>query len=546
MKLLIAEDEQAVREGMVHSIDWSAYGIDICGEAGNGTDALTMMKEHKPELLLTDIRMPHMNGLELIEQAQGLGLSFRSIILSGYNEFDYAKQALRLGASDFVLKPCRPEEIIRTVLSAKKYVESQTAREIEIEERDRSWNRNVPLMKSQILTGWIHYPSLPLENRKHLLTELEMNFRDTNVQVGLIRVDTSQIGKDGRDLVLMRYAAMNIVRETLGPVFRNCIEVFQEGNDLIFIATVNGSSSELLLKEGELLKPHMKELQANLEKYVKMTVSIAIGSSQASINDINYSYGEAVQAMESRFYQGRGGVFFYEERLESNGGEVIPAKEALLDIEWFEEVEQHIFDDLRHGSYEKALDLVDSWLDMFKTKSYLSKQEVHLRATTFMVSLQRIAKEHRMVVFEWKNELVSSMEQLPQVETLEELTTIIKKIVQHFVEACSSNRTLHRTVQLVIDIIKERYNTNLTLELVAREAFVSNTYLSSLFKQELGINFLDYLHQYRIEKAKELLQQDLKIYAVARLVGYQEERHFSSTFKKWTGVTPSQYKANIN
>ncbi|WP_211747772.1 hypothetical protein [Paenibacillus sp. Marseille-Q4541] len=87
---------------------------------------------------------------------------------------------------------------------------------------------------------------------------------------------------------------------------------------------------------------------------------------------------------------------------------IIPAKEALLDIEWFEEVEQHIFDDLRHGSYEKALDLVDSWLDMFKMNSYLSKQEVHLRATPFMVSLQRIAKEHRMVVFEWKNELVKS------------------------------------------------------------------------------------------------------------------------------------------
>lgn len=201
---------------------------------------------------------------------------------------------------------------------------------------------------------------------------------------------------------------------------------------------------------------------------------------------------------------------------------------------------------LRHGHFEHALDELEIWLSLFKSQFHYSKQEVNLRATTFLIRIQEIAKEHRIGAFEWKNELVNSMEQLPQVETLEELATIVKKMMQHLVEACSSNRTLHRTVQSVLELIKERYNTNLTLEAVAREAYISNTYLSSLFKQELGVNFLDYLHQYRIEKSKELLRQDLKIYAVARLVGYQEERHFSSTFKKWTGITPSQFKSTIH
>src|SRR5690606_20725187 len=111
----------------------------------------------------------------------------------------------------------------------------------------------------------------------------------------------------------------------------------------------------------------------------------------------------------------------------------------------------------------------------------------------------------------------------------------------------SGRRTLHRTVQAAIDIIHERYQTNLSLELVAREVFVSNTYLSTLFKQELGVNFLDYVHQFRIEQSKSLLLQQLKIFAVAKLVGYQDERHFSHTFKKWMGITPSQYqKRHIN
>ncbi|MGG4343959.1 response regulator [Paenibacillus lautus] len=555
MKLLIAEDEISVREGMVQLIDWESHGIVICGEAGSGSEALSIMESCRPDILLTDIRMPHMDGLELIEVAKARGMTFQPIILSGYNEFNYAKQAIRLGAADFILKPCRPEEILRTVLEAKKAAEFQEARESRLKEIDLSWNRNIPLMKSHVLSQWTRYPAVPLEDRRRLMLELQMDIRNIGVQVGLIRVDTSQIPLDERDVVLLRYAAVNIVKETLDSVYGGRIEAFQEGDDLLWVASMaeKGGRGGAKLTSGsapsqERLEPHIRALQGNLEKYLKMTVSIALGSWKGSINQAHDSYQEAVQAMESRFFQGRGGVFFYSDKLrrESTGQESGPASSSILDNERFEACEREMLDDLRHGSFEQALDHLDVWLDMFKTQSGYSKQEVNLRATTFMISLQRIAKEHRIGAFEWKNRLVNSMEQLPQVETLEELATIVKKIMQHLVEACSSNRTLHRTVQSVLKLIKEKYNTNLTLEAVAREAYISNTYLSSLFKQELGVNFLDYLHQYRIEKSKNLLQQDLKIYAVARLVGYQEERHFSSTFKKWTGVTPSQYKSSIH
>ncbi|MGG3283010.1 response regulator transcription factor [Paenibacillus solani] len=554
MKLLIAEDEISVREGMVRLIDWESHGIVICGEAGNGSEALSMMESCCPDILLTDIRMPHMDGLELIEAAKSRGMKFRPIILSGYNEFNYATQALRLGAEDFILKPCRPEEILRTVLEAKKVAEFQEARESRLKERDLSWNRNIPLMKSQVLSQWTRYPAVPLEDRGRLMQELQMHIRNAGIQVGLIRVDTSRIPLDERDVVLLRYAAANIVKETLDSVYGGCIEAFQEGDDLLWVAStaegsrgsVNPASISGPSQEG--LEPHIRVLQGNLEKYLKMTVSIALGSWKASINQAHDSYQESVQAMESRFFKGRGGVFFYsgKERKEGAGSEAGVASSSILDNERFETCEREMLDYLRLGSFEQALDHLDAWLDMFKTQSHYSKQEVNLRATTFMISLQGIAKEHRIGAFEWKNRLVNSMEQLPQVETLEELATIVKKMMQHLVEACSSNRTLHRTVQSVLELIKEKYNTNLTLEAVAREAYISNTYLSSLFKQELGVNFLDYLHQYRIEKSKELLRQNLKIYAVARLVGYQEERHFSSTFKKWTGVTPSQYKLSIH
>ncbi|OMD10124.1 helix-turn-helix transcriptional regulator, partial [Paenibacillus odorifer] len=197
------------------------------------------------------------------------------------------------------------------------------------------------------------------------------------------------------------------------------------------------------------------------------------------------------------------------------------------------------------GSNELALDLLEQWLERFRGNPGCLKQEVNIRATAFVVRLKRLAQEKQVAGFEWKQHLVNWMEQAPQIETLEELSTILNKIMQNVVEAFSKHRPLHRTVVTALEIIRNKYNTNLSLEYVAKEAYVSNTYLSSLFRQELGVNFLDYLHQYRVEEAKKLLRQNLKMYAVAKLVGYGEERHFSATFKKWTGLTPSQYQKGL-
>lgn len=314
MKLLIAEDETAVREGMVHLIDWESHGIEICGEAGNGSEALALMESCRPDILLTDIRMPYMDGLELIEQAKSKGLTFRSIILSGYNEFSYAKQAIRLGAADFILKPCRPEEILRTVLEAKQAAETQEASESRRKARDLSWNRNIPLMKNQVLLQWVKYSAVPLEERGQVIRELSMDIHDVGAQVGLVRVDTSRIPLVERDVVLLRYAATNIVKETLDHVYAGRIEVFQDGSDLLWVASLPGhvkavpSGKAMLSAPRQIkLEPHIRLLQRNLEKYLKMTVSIALGSWKPLIDQVNESYQESVQAMESRFFSGKRG-----------------------------------------------------------------------------------------------------------------------------------------------------------------------------------------------------------------------------------------------
>lgn len=546
MKLLIAEDEDTIREGIVNMIDWKSHQIEVMGEAGNGSEALALIEKEQPDLLLTDIRMPQMDGLELIEVARRRGYGFRSIILSGYNEFSYAKQAISLGVVDYVLKPCRPEEILKTVLKAKELIERQRNQEDEQLKRDRSWHKNAPLVKSQVLSQWIYHPPVPLERRQELIGELSMAIGFEGPQIGLVSFDfdpPSATGT-GQDFVLLRYAALNIISETLSPIYRGKIETFHDGNNLLWIGSgLAGTDSRKLYRAPLQLKEQIEKLQCNLEKYLKLSISIAVGSCRSDISEAHLSYKEALQAMESRFLNGKGGVYYYTEGTGVIGG--APQEIGILDDSELNVLEDEMLVAVGAGSNELALDLLDKWLDRFRSNPGCLKQEVNIRATAFVVRLKRLAQEKQVAGFEWKQHLVNWMEQAPQIETLEELSTILNKVMQNVVEAFSNHRPLHRTVVTAMEIIRNKYNTNLTLEYVAKEAYVSNTYLSSLFRQELGVNFLDYLHQYRVEEAKKLLRQNLKMYAVAKLVGYGEERHFSATFKKWTGLTPSQYQKGL-
>jgi two-component system response regulator YesN len=547
LKLLIAEDEDTIREGIVNMIDWKAHQIEVIGEVGNGSEALAMMEDHPPDLLLTDIRMPQMNGLELIEAAQRKGYGFRSIILSGYNEFSYAKQAISLGVVDYVLKPCRPEEILRTVLKAKDVIVAQRSQENQRFEKERSWHKNAPLVKSQVLSQWIQHPPLPLERREELIGELSMAIAPEGPQIGLVSFDIEPPtdGKRGQDFVLLRYAALNIISETLGPIYKGRIETFHDGNRLLWLGSgMAGSDHRKSYRAPLQLKEQIAKLQDNLETYLKLSISIAVGACHSHISEAHLSYKEANQAMESRFLNGKGGVYFYTEGTGGHTG-TSPEMVSILDDAELNGLEDEMLSAVSAGSYEVALDLLEKWLDRFRSNPGSLKQEVNIRATALVVRLKRLTQEKQVTGFEWKQHLVNWMEQAPQVETLEELSTILNKVMQNVVEAFSNHRPLHRTVVTALEIIRQKYNTNLTLEFVAKEAYVSNTYLSSLFRQELGVNFLDYLHQYRVEEAKKLLRQNLKMYAVAKLVGYGEERHFSATFKKWTGLTPSQYQKGL-
>ncbi|NIK77847.1 two-component system response regulator YesN [Paenibacillus castaneae] len=534
LKMIVAEDEQSFREGLLTLIDWKMYDIEISGEAENGRQALELMKENPPDVLLTDIRMPYLNGLELIREAKAAGLQFHTVLLTGYNEFEYAREAIKLGVSDYILKPCMPNDIIRVLLDVKQKIKASEYEDHHMTEMSRTWNRNIHLLKNQILSQWLQQPLMPLEDRSVAMREVNLSLQVGPIEVGLIRIDNDDSNNSfssKRDLELIRYALLNIAEETLGAHYDGKLEVIRHGEEMLWI----GNCTTINSNDGQ--EAIMRVLQQNLESYLKLSISLSLSSAQASVNDAHLGYQEALEAMERRFYQGRGGIFLFSEINRQPS----PASSILDDI-YLQRMEMKLLGYLQNEQYGQAVDSIDTGFAYIRDQTDYSRAEIILRVTSLILELQKFAKERYSGSIEWQDGVINWIEKIPDMETLDNCSAIVQKIIQNIVEAASNRKTLHRTVHATIELIKNKYHTNLTLEQAAKETFVSNSYLSSLFKQELGVNFLDYLHQYRVERAKELLRESYKIYAIAKQVGYQEERHFSSTFKKWTGLTPRQYQ----
>lgn len=535
IRMIVAEDEKSFRDGLISLVDWNRYDIEIAGVAENGRQALEMVKRDPPDILLTDIRMPYLNGLEVIQQAKESGAKFHAVLLTGYNEFEYAREAIKLGVSDYLLKPCMPSEIVRVILEVKRKIAEAESDKPFDEDLNRTWNRNIHLLKNQILTQWILQPRMPLENRAIVMREVDLALEpEQPFELGLIRIDLdeqTQPYPNKRDLELIRYAIQNIAGESLGALYGGRLEVFRHGDDALWIGNRPGAD----LPAGDW-EAALRQLKLNVESHLKLSVTISVSSAHASINDAHMAYQEALQAMETRFYQGRGGIYQHAEL-----GRMQTATSSILDDAYLRQWERELLAQLQNEQYGEAVDGIEAGMRYLREQAVYSRAEIIVRVTSLILEILKLGKE-RAGSIEWQDGIVNRIERMPEMETLDECASILHKLVQSFAQAAHSRRTLHRTVQATLELIKAKYNTNLTLEMAAKETYVSNTYLSSLFKQEMGTGFLDYLHQYRVERAKELLREGYKVYAVAKLVGYQEERHFSATFKKWTGLTPKQYQ----
>jgi two-component system response regulator YesN len=539
LQLLIVEDEAPTRDMLVSMIDWETLGIRICGQAENGLDALELLKETPADLVLTDIRMPLMDGLQLVEEIRRREYPAACILLSGYSDFDYAQRAMRLGVSDFLVKPCSPKEIRQVFDTVARRIMAEKKQADTVKGLERQLHNSMPLVKSQLLRHWLHTPALATENRPEMTEKLQMTILPRHIVVIALRFANrtlEELNYSRADMELLQIAAANITQETLEKALAGPVELVTEPGTVLVI--LNGVAEWL---EPKLL-PGLETVRANLSKYLKIAVTAGISEYKPDLNRLSEAYEEALEALELRFYKGVGQTYFHREasHLQETTGQDVKLEAGLW--KW----EESAFEHMKAGLFAEALNDTEQWLTSFPDA--LPRARINRRTIAFLNRLLQLVQDRQQMVPDLPNDGVGLQEQVDRIDTLEELSAFVYQVIRRLVEVLNPQKKPKRKVQQALDLIAEQYaSPALSLAGVAKTLFVSSTSLSTLFKQELGINFLDYVHQYRIEKAKALLQSgDRKIQTVAKEVGYFDEAHFTKTFKKWTGQLPSQYRKQVH
>ena len=527
LKLLIVDDEEEIRSGIRNIIDWESNSITVCGEAENGRQALSLINEFAPDIALIDIRMPIMNGLQLIEAIQSGEYHVKTVIFSGYDDFIYARQAVKFGVSDYLLKPCTPEEILATILKVKADIESELKRKSAYEQLKVKFNENLPLFRNQYFSRLINYES-KYENK--VLEDFELykiSIRTENITVVIVSIDNIYALYNefsNEELELMRFEVKNTINEAISLRFR--YELFENGDGIIVIANVDKDEYD------QEFLPLLESIKNNIRNIMKFTITIGVGKSYGYISNIHQSYNEALKAGHAKFLIGTDSVIKYDD---------IP-DEVIYETFYPIRDEKNIIESMRTGNIaELECELNNFFSNMNPGK--LSKDIIQKSCLALVFSVFHLCVETNTGTDEIFGQRLKLIDDILKLETLDQMKGKLLQITREISKKINSRKSSNKLIEQALKFIEENYCQELSLEKVSNSLYINPRYFCVLFRQTMGINFIDYLHKTRIEKACEFLKNDhLKAYEIAYKVGYSDDKYFSQIFKKYTGMTPTQYR----
>ena len=532
-KLLIADDEQIVIEGIKDSINWDQYGIEVVGTAKNGAEALKLAKELEPDIIISDIKMPGLSGLELIEELKDFLPNVKVILISAYEEFDYAKQAIHLGVNSYLSKPVKKAEVINEVCKIKSQLERKLHEEEITKGLQQRFNENLPILREHFLNTLIRGTCASDLETKFQTYHLDLSPRQIGVMVcKMDHYHSINLEADEAQVQVLMFRIIDIFNEITLPI-SNSITFQSYNQEIVTIFNtleINGFTIEKWIKLAEKIKDRVLE-------EIGSEVSIGIGRIYPEIKDIGLSYKEAAKALNYRLVYGDNSVLYIEnvEDIETD------AYSPLININ---ELLENIQNILYTGKLEEVSDLVDNFRQRLQNAEkipYYYIQQLYIQLLSIILrTATEIGIGTRLIAE--NNDLYGT---LLKIESFSELDNWIKGILGNVCEQINVKNKLKtkHSIQKAINYIREHCQEEISLTSVADYVRLNPTYFSRFFKEETGCSFVDYLKRLRIEKAKELLRtSNLKIYEICEALGYQSVQYFSTLFKNMVGVTPQEYR----
>ncbi|WP_159885038.1 response regulator [Paenibacillus puerhi] len=526
--LCVIDDMKSVTDGIARQIPWADYGVTVIGTASDGEEGLRLIRTAKPDVILTDIRMPHLDGLDMMTTLRSEVCECKVIFFSGYTDFDYVQQALRLGAFDYITKPFSIQQIIDIVMKARSAIEAARAEERRLEAMKRRVQESLPLLRQELFHLILHHKT-DWSSIRPRWEFLQIGLEPRSLSVLVIEIDhfaEQSRALPTQEVELIRFSMQNILEETIASFTKGLL--FRESS-CRFVAVYQACPSR-----GE--ETGLAELcREHIARYTKFTVSIGQGRTADDVSGLPEAFREALFALSYQFYASGNVALLYDDVAGSSGP--LPR--------YSKDKEQELAMWLRSGNAAQSTSLLEELFRELSSGQALPEPIVLVSVLSELASfIVRVLLEK--VPYAELHPLERKLRErlaLPAVS----LKDLQQQLVDLARDGCSLIESRHRSesqlaVNEAIRYIRAQLHTELTLNECAKHVHLSSNYFVNLFKKVTGITFVQFLTQERMEQAKRLLLEDKQVQDIAAAVGYEDRRYFSDVFKKTVGMTPTEFK----
>lgn len=543
LKMVIADDEFIVREFLRDLDIWNELDVEIVGEATDGQEAYDLCIELSPDILMTDIRMPFMDGLEVSMKLKEDGRDTRFIIISGVQDFDYAKTALSVDAAAYILKPIKILELQEAVKKVVKGITMEKNRNSEMQNIKELLNENMYIISKNFLRNIVcgMYTKESEINTNEIKEKLAYyNIPLTineNVMISVLQIDNyiqDTGNKSEEDKLLLNFSVSNVINEVMEN-YKSGTSFYMDDGDHVLIFNSSAHFSEKHIEICNTISEYMKKL-------FDVTVSIATGRIASSITNSQTSYREALFVLKYKFYTGKNSIINIEDikKFLNTDRE---------DIEYTDlyELEKELINNSRLGDTKKVDSILNNIFDLHLShKKNIDAEYVQSICIEIVCMMTRSLYEFQENIDTIVENRSIILDNIYKKDDMQELKKYMRdtffKIADYFSKKLKSKNS--GIVNKIKSIIQQRYMEGIGVSMLAEEVYLSPNYISSIFKKETGENITDYIKQVRMEAAKELLKNlDLKIQDIAEMIGFDNANYFSMIFKRYTGILPQKYRS---
>lgn len=531
-KLIFADDEALVRNNISKLVQWEKCGFELIGCCSNGHELLEIVEKDPPDLVITDIDMPFISGIDVARQLRRDYPTVKIIFLTGYDDFNYAQQAIDLNVEKYILKPVTARDLIDCLNEMKKILDNERLQRWNMALLKNFYHQNIAMLQNSFINSLLTSEVSDTEAAKKVeMLGLE-HLAARQFQVAVLMGDSSQSREwEGESNSLMNFAVWNITKEIIED--RRMGTAIISGEKVVaLLANANKVDKE---KWRDDVLTVLEEIRATIEKYLKFTVTIGVGNIYKSYGNIHKSYNEAVSSLGYCYVIGTNRIIFVND--------IEPHRHNALIFD--KEKELRLLSCIKSNDRDGIIRMVASLMKDASRRASI----VQLKNYVISIIICIIREAESIGLNTSELQQLGDIRNILDLNTVKQMQDVVLKLCFSLMENISQNRLNNCSVAIekAKCFIHENYSdSNISVGVVSQYLNLSPSYFRAIFKKETGTTFINYLTELRMKKARDLIAcTNMKNYEIAEAVGYSDPYYFSYCFKKHFNMSPSEFRESL-